>query len=258
MRSLSDSPASSLYCVFAVPRPSLLPPPSSVQTTDATWSKQRSVWVDLIRTYCVHHRLHRISLHAYNTGSTAGAPAPPQRASGGVTRDAQLVQALFRNDAIDRQHTRASEREQDRQRMEIRVCPPYGADLTHHHLHGCSFVASGQLSLDAIRTLLDALAADSYGVWEDSGPQRCSFFLSGAYRFSELGDHILAHVDRIGESSGILTVYELAHGDASKSTSFFGLEEQVILIALKTLAARGKCAIMPAPVVSETGVKFLG
>jgi ESCRT-II complex subunit VPS25 len=171
------------------------------------------VWLDLIRSYCAHHRLYRLALHAYNSASGGTGTQRPAAS----TRDAQLVQGLFRNSAIDR-----------------------------------------QLSLDAIRMLLDALAADSYGLWEDVGPNRSMFLLSPAHRFTEIGDQVWAHVERIGEQASIVTLYELQHGDAMKGAPFYGMDEHILLAALKTLEARGKCTLIPSGVISETGVKFLG
>ena len=38
---------------------------------------------------------------------------------------------------------------------------------------------------------------------------------------------------------------------------FYGLDERVILAALRTLEKRGKAAIIPGDAPGETGVKFL-
>jgi hypothetical protein len=86
----------------------------SVQPVEATWSKQRALWLDLIRQYAAHHGLTRISLQwlrapapAGNAGSAAAAvpaaAAAAVAAAAGNERDVRLVNALFRNDAIDRQ-----------------------------------------------------------------------------------------------------------------------------------------------------------
>ena len=210
----------------------------SVQPVESTWLKQRALWLDLIRAYALHYQLTRISLSLYRPHAAAGgagatsavaatAAAPASSSTGASTsRDAQLINALFRNDAIDR-----------------------------------------QLSVDTVRTLLDALSADSWGVWEDSdmysgsgggAAGRSSFLLSAGRRISEVSEAIWAHMQSIGESAGIVTLYELRTGDSMKRASFFGVDETILLHAVRHLESRGKAAVIPAPLVSEVGVKFLG
>lgn len=178
------------------------------------------MWVELIRAYCAHHKIVRISINGYprvTNGSSSTTPSTP--ATNSPNRDSQLIHQLFRNDSIDR-----------------------------------------QLTPDAIRMLLDHLASDSYGVWEDvhAGSNRSTFLISPQHRFTEVGDIIWNHIERIGESTSIMTVYELQHGDSMKGTIFHTLDEHVILAALRTLETRRRCAIIPAAIVSEIGIKFLG
>jgi hypothetical protein len=92
----------------------------SEQHAERTASRQRSQWVELIRSYAAHHGLARVSLHSYTAASdaaaaaaaaaSAGAPAAAAAASAvaassasAADRDAALVNKLFRNDAIQRQ-----------------------------------------------------------------------------------------------------------------------------------------------------------
>jgi len=79
---------------------------------EATWAKQRALWLDLIRQFAAHHGLTRISLQwlrapapAAATASAAvpAAAAAAVAAAAGSERDARLVNTLFRNDVIDRQ-----------------------------------------------------------------------------------------------------------------------------------------------------------
>lgn len=220
------SPAS-----FAFPPLYSFKPFFTVQPTDATWAKQRQVWCDLIRAYCAHYKLFRIALAGYSTGAvkntTTNAPAAAAggtsaaaaAATSSIARDAQLMRSLFRNDALDR-----------------------------------------QLSVDAIRALLDVLAADGWGIWADAQQQssRSLFLLSPSHRLSELADLMWAHVERIGEQAGILTVYELQNGDSMKASIFLAMDEHLLLAVLRTLEAKGKCAMIQAPIIVEMGVKFLG
>ena len=214
----------------------------SVQPVESTWQKQRALWLELIRSYAAHHRMTRLALHLYrpassmadthaasasSTAATAAATSAVAAASSSAaasasstaSKDGALLTALFRNSAIDR-----------------------------------------SLSVDAIRLLLDAVASEGWGVWEDghAGATRSSFLISPAARLPEVADAIHSHVHSIGEGQGLLTLYELCHGDLMKSASFARMDEGLMMAALRILEAKGKVALMPAAVLSETGVKFLG
>ena len=110
----------------------------SVQPVEATWSKQRALWLDLIRQYAAHHGLARISLQwlrapaPANAGGAAASSAVPAAAAAAVAaaagneRDVRLVNALFRNEAIDRQLGSALRQREDnwrRGRKQISAAP---------------------------------------------------------------------------------------------------------------------------------------
>lgn len=77
-----------------------------------------------------------------------------------------------------------------------------------------------------MRLLLDALAADGWGVWEDGAAAAASggavprshFLLSPTRRLSELGEAVWTHAHALGEGAGLLTIYELQTADAMKGT----------------------------------------
>jgi hypothetical protein len=182
------------------------------------------------------------------------------------------------------------------------------------------FAETGQLPAEGVRLLLDALAAEGWGVWEDGaagggggGTPRSHFLLSPSRRLSELGEAIWTHAHALGEGSGLLTIYELQTADTMKGTgplgqcsawgvggkivltcaslrrtacllascshpahilrfdlcavllplvaapaAFYGLDAMLLLGAVRWLESRGRCAVIPSPVVAETGVKLLG
>ncbi len=124
----------------------------------------------------------------------------------------------------------------------------------------CVFLAfAGALSPDFVRDLLHHLALDGWGAWEDGGSSpRSLFVLSSERRLVELSDAIWNFIDSSGSSHALLTLYELQTGDAARGCVFFGLDALLLLHAVKLLEARGKCAVIPALIVSETGVKFSG
>jgi len=46
--------------------------------------------------------------------------------------------------------------------------------------------------------------------------------------------------------------------DSSSLSAFFGVDATLLLGAVRWLESRGRCAVIPSPVVAETGVKMLG
>jgi len=219
------------------------PPFFTEQPVEVQASRQRTAWVELIRSYSAHHRLARISLHSYSytagaaSSAAAAAPAAATPAlQAAADKDAALVNKLFRNDAIQR-----------------------------------------ALSPDFARRLLDCVAAEGWGAWEDASPlppslssgaslsshyaslapSRALFVLSPSRRLPELADALWSFVESSGESGALMTLYELASGDAALGQVFYGVDTVLLLQAVRILEGRGRAAVIPAPVISETGVKFL-
>jgi ESCRT-II complex subunit VPS25 len=91
-----------------------------------------------------------------------------------------------------------------------------------------------------------------------AAPNRSLFVLSPLRRLGELADALWSYVESTGESGALVTLYELQTGDAARGQTFFGAEAMLLLQAARILEQRGKAAVIPAPVLSETGVKFLG
>jgi len=229
--SASPSTSTGQAGSFVFPPFYSFPPFFTRQPVESTYAKQRSLWLDLIRSFCQHHSLPTLNLHAYQSSSsssassTASSTSTQQRnntsnnaAVKGSSDESRLVNQLFRNDAINR----------------------------------C-------LSLDFIRTLLTDLANDSYGVWSD--PSRNIFYITPSKRLDEWASIIWEWMDGqglIGPASSIMTLYEMQNADHMQDAPFHSLSEPLLFHALRRLEAQGKCAIMAAPILSESGIKFIG
>ncbi|KAH8170389.1 ESCRT-II complex subunit domain-containing protein [Sarocladium implicatum] len=61
-------------------------------------------------------------------------------------------------------------------------------------------------------------------------------------------------VDETGQKGGVLTVYELTQGDATRGTELHGLDTEILLKALNILVKRGKAQIFGE--AESQGVKF--
>lgn len=56
-----------------------------------------------------------------------------------------------------------------------------------------------------------------------------------------------------GQTNTIFTLFDLTNGDSTVGEEFYGLDERVLVKALKVLEARGKCVVFE----NNEGVKFL-
>lgn len=56
-----------------------------------------------------------------------------------------------------------------------------------------------------------------------------------------------------GQTNTIFTLFDLTNGDSTAGEEFYGLDERVLVKALKVLEARGKCVVFE----NNEGVKFL-
>jgi len=76
---------------------------------------------------------------------------------------------------------------------------------------------------------------------------------------TDIADSIWNFIDQSGSSSALLTLYELQTSDAAaRGCIFYQVDAELLLQAVKVLEKKGKCAIIPAQVISETGIKFSG
>ncbi|CAG8537413.1 10323_t:CDS:2, partial [Acaulospora morrowiae] len=61
-----------------------------------------------------------------------------------------------------------------------------------------------------------------------------------------------------GFNNSILTVYEIAHGEASEGFEFYELDQTILLKALDILVKRGVAQLFQGTSADDMGVKFFG
>ena len=73
----------------------------------------------------------------------------------------------------------------------------------------------------------------------------------------EWGQSLLSYASNAGMSGTLCTVYELLHGDATTTESFYGMDTQLFVRILEALEKRGRVQLMKtSPNPEEIGVKF--
>ncbi|CAG8497468.1 509_t:CDS:2 [Paraglomus occultum] len=65
-------------------------------------------------------------------------------------------------------------------------------------------------------------------------------------------------VSENGLNNSIMTLYEIAHGEASEGTDFYEIDQTVLLKALDVLVKKGEAQTLHATNAEEMGVKFFG
>ncbi|GMT28383.1 hypothetical protein PFISCL1PPCAC_19680, partial [Pristionchus fissidentatus] len=110
-----------------------------------------------------------------------------------------------------------------------------------------------RLDSDGIKLVFAHLEAKKHVEWLDAGKTRCHVFWRRPEEWAAL-------IYEWAASNGLIntpcTLYEITHGDDTVDESFYGLEKEVLLKALRTLETQRRAQLMNLGAESE-GVKFL-
>lgn len=110
-----------------------------------------------------------------------------------------------------------------------------------------------RLSSEGIRAVFEYLEQKKHIEWLDVGKTRCHIYWRRP-------DEWAALIYTWAVSNGLLntpcTLYEIAHGDDTVQESFYGLEKDVLVKALRSLELQRRAQLMNIGTESE-GVKFL-
>mmetsp|Transcript_51856 Transcript_51856/g.85860 ORF Transcript_51856/g.85860 Transcript_51856/m.85860 type:complete len:189 (+) Transcript_51856:46-612(+) len=110
------------------------------------------------------------------------------------------------------------------------------------------------LKVDDIRALLDFMATQKYGSWNDD--ERTIFSVSWK-SMNAWATMIYEWAVNQGQIKKILTLYDIHSGDITAGAEFHGLDSGLILKILDVLEDEGKCQVFKdGAVVDEYGVKF--
>ncbi|XP_048238484.1 vacuolar protein-sorting-associated protein 25-like [Haliotis cracherodii] len=106
-----------------------------------------------------------------------------------------------------------------------------------------------KLSTDGIYTVLDELSKRGHIEWKDKARKQCLIMWRTP---EEWGKLIYRWICDRSMTNTVCTFYELSEGDDSSSQEFHGLENWLLLRALKTLQSQGKAELIDG----SEGVKF--
>lgn len=108
-----------------------------------------------------------------------------------------------------------------------------------------------KLSLDMINTVLEELRKKGNIEWTDKGKRQCMVMWRTP---EEWGKLIYKWAVDTGHTNTVCTLYELTEGDDTKNTEFHGIENWLLLRALKTLEQQRKAELISFD--GNEGVKF--
>ncbi|KJZ76927.1 hypothetical protein HIM_03804 [Hirsutella minnesotensis 3608] len=110
-----------------------------------------------------------------------------------------------------------------------------------------------RLAPDDIRDVVDFLRRDGRAEYlggRDAGDVALLYWRKP----DEWAALVEAYVDDSGQKGGVLTLYELTEGEATRGTELHGLDSEILLKALNILVKRGKAQIFGQE--DSLGVKF--
>ena len=105
-----------------------------------------------------------------------------------------------------------------------------------------------KLSHAAVMQILEALKAKGNIEWEDKNKTSCLVFWKTPQQWADL---IHAWVLQSGQINTVCTLHELTQGVNTTNEEFYGLEEWLLIRALKILQSKGF-----AELIGDDGVKF--
>lgn len=110
------------------------------------------------------------------------------------------------------------------------------------------------LSVEGIRTVLEDMVARGYGEWQDDNKIVCSTTERSVEDWAQL---IYKWATVTGQTSSICTLFEIIDGEVTEGEEFHGLEQSLMLRALRKLEKAEKVTLVEGGTDSEMGVKFL-
>ncbi|CAI4224115.1 unnamed protein product [Auanema sp. JU1783] len=117
----------------------------------------------------------------------------------------------------------------------------------------CNQKLNRRLNREGVRAVFDYLEHKKHVEWLDPGKTRCHIYWKRPDEWASL-------IYDWAVSNGFLntpcTLYEIAHGDDTANESFYGLEKEVLIKALRVLESQRRAQLINLGSDSE-GVKFL-
>lgn len=111
-----------------------------------------------------------------------------------------------------------------------------------------------RLSLNDVKAVVEFMASsegDERAEWVS--PEKASAWIWWR-KPEEWGGLIAAWVEETGQKGVVLTLYELAEGEASERQEFHGLDARILQMSLNTLVKKGRAQVFGTE--DQQGVKF--
>ena len=112
------------------------------------------------------------------------------------------------------------------------------------------------LSAEDRKSVAEYIISCGNGAWEDpASKQRLIVFSRTPEAWATAVYEWAKQTVRVG--MGISTFYEIHSGEDAEGTELFGMDEDILMRALKVLERQGKVQLFPKDTVDEMGVKFI-
>ncbi|XP_076047568.1 vacuolar protein sorting 25 isoform X2 [Oratosquilla oratoria] len=111
---------------------------------------------------------------------------------------------------------------------------------------------SRALPADSISVVLEELSSRGNLEWMDKAKRRGFIYWRSP---AEWGQQIYSWAQNTSRINSVCTIYEITQGDDTQGLEFYGLDEAILMKALRSLQLAGKAEIMDYG--DSQGVKFL-
>ncbi|KAL0080180.1 ESCRT-II complex subunit-domain-containing protein [Phycomyces blakesleeanus] len=114
-----------------------------------------------------------------------------------------------------------------------------------------------RLSFETLQEIIQAMTVQGTAEWEHGpkGPKDHAYIFWR--RPEEWATLIWEWVNTNGLNNTVVTLYEITEGDLSEGQEFYGIDSQVLIMAIKVLVKRGDAQLLEGN-EGYMGVKFFG
>ncbi|CAG8580645.1 5245_t:CDS:2 [Paraglomus brasilianum] len=113
-----------------------------------------------------------------------------------------------------------------------------------------------RLKLETLQSIIKMMIKQGLAEWDPPNKKTSAFIYWK--KPEEWATSISNWVSENGLNNSIVTLYEIAHGEASEGTEFHEIDQAVLLKALDVLVKKGEAQTLQATNAEEMGVKFFG
>ncbi|KAL7737879.1 hypothetical protein ACLKA6_006254 [Drosophila palustris] len=115
----------------------------------------------------------------------------------------------------------------------------------------CNESIKRRLSPELILLILEQLQGSGHAAPLDKRRQEWQVYW---YTLEEYGNMVYDWIQETGQTNSVCTLYEIASGESTTQLDFHGVDESVLLKALRVLEEKGKCELIEMD--GSHGVKF--